>query len=494
MYFDDLTGLLVSAGGRLAPAARLPRRAFLQLVGGVVLAGPPVLALAEEDMPAGSYRVQAAWAAGELQKFRAVLEVRGQLRWKPEKKDIQEAPFEAQGELVYVERLLSGDALRRSVRHYEQAEVEYLVGKQSNKRRISEHQRLILAQREAGPVLLTCPQQPMTRDELDLLDIPGNTLALAEILPAGPVRIGDSWDVPAAVVAALLVIDEVSETTLSGTLRRVEENMAVLEYSGMIRGIVQGAKTEMKLTAKGNFDLATRNLTWFALAIREQREISDALPGLEATARLRLVAQPSEVIEPLNDEIVATLPPPEDPNHQVLKFVSEQNHFELLMDRRWRVIVDRSDVTILRLFEAGSLIAQAVVSPLPDGPPDKDLALTSFQDEVKQSLGKHAGQILEAAEGTGDGGIRVLRVTAAGVVSEVSMQWVYYHVSNTEGRRTAFAFTVQTDLIEKFGERDRAMLATFAFQPRPEASVTPKVEAARLSPSSTPAKTKSSRR
>jgi hypothetical protein len=43
---------------------------------------------------------------------------------------------------------------------------------------------------------------------------------------------------------------------------------------------------------------------------------------------------------------------------------------------------------------------------------------------------------------------------------------VYYHISEPSGRRMAFAFTVQTDLLEDFAERDRAMVETFRFLPR----------------------------
>ena len=101
----------------------------------------------------------------------------------------------------------------------------------------------------------------------------------------------------------------------------------------------------------------------------------------------------------------------------------------------------------------------------------------SFEDEVRQSLVKHAGQITESAEGTNEQGIRVLRVTAAGVVSEVSMQWVYYHITNAEGRRLALVFTVQTDLVEAFGQRDRAMVETLQFRER-DATTEPKTPAA----------------
>ncbi len=492
MYIDEKWVRRVHSAYSLGASHYWTRRQWLRVAAAapaVFAVGGAAWAIEGEQLELSGepgYLLRPKWEEGAALRFRAVLEVEGQVRWRPEKKDQQQAPFKAHGDLIYTERLLENPpgGPRRSARYYDQAEVEFQIGKQVQKRTILDQQRLILVQFDQGAPQLTCPAQPMTRDELDLLDVPASSLMLDQILPADPVRVGQPWHPSAEAVRALLGLDEVTETTFAGELRQVEGELAQLEFQGAVSGVIQGAKTEIRLTAKSNVHLPSKRLNWFTMAMREQREIGDAQPGLEAAARLRLIAEECSVPESLNDEVIASLPSADSLDYQVLRFIADEGGYEMLMDRRWRVIVDRHDVTILRLFEQGSLVAQAVVSPLLDAPPEKDISLATFESEVKESLVKHAGQIIESAEGTGNNGLRVLRVTAAGVVSEVSMQWVYYHISNPQGRRIAFTFTVQTDLVEQFAVRDRAMIETFAFRPvsdKPRAKES--IEAAEKSPS-----------
>ena len=408
--------------------------------------------------------------AGDCQKVRAILEVQGELRWKPEKNDQPAtAPLTARGELNFVERLLELDETTESAssaRHYQQAEATLQVGSQVTTRQLPDHQRLLLNQLQDGRVLITSPAQPLTRDELDLVDIHGNTLGLPFLLPAGAVSLEDRWEVPEHALRVLFGLDAITENSVTASVKSVTNDIALIELQGDFDGDAGGSRTRISLQAKCNFDMNHRQVTWFTAVVREEREISDTQPGFQVTARLRVAIQPTNVPETLDDETVAIFPAATRPPVPLLRHVSSQGGFEMMVDSGWRTIVERADVTILRLFERGDLVAQLLISPLPDGPADKQLNLKSFEEEVRGGVAPHSGQIVESAEGLNEDGIRVLRVVAAGVVSEVSMQWVYYHISDPSGRRAALAFTVQTDLIEPFAERDRAMLETFQFLER----------------------------
>jgi hypothetical protein len=239
-----------------------------------------------------------------------------------------------------------------------------------------------------------------------------------------------------------------------------------VQLAGDLAGRADGSDTEIHLEAKLNFDLQAKSITWFAATIQEKRKISETQPGLEVTARLRLAVQrKAESIPELADTALPATFIQQSPTSELVRFISAEGGFEVLCDRRWRVIVDRYDATILRLFDDQTLVAQAVISPLPDGPPGKQLSLQSLQEDVQESLSQHTGQIVESTEGQTDAGLRVLRISAAGIVSDVSMQWVYYHLSNEDGRRAGITVTVQTDLIEEFGDHDAAIVETFRFRP-----------------------------
>jgi len=86
---------------------------------------------------------------------------------------------------------------------------------------------------------------------------------------------------------------------------------------------------------------------------------------------------------------------------------------------------------------------------------------------VLQSLTGSAGQISEASQNTTDEGQRVLRVRAVGVASEIPIVWLFYHVSNDQGRQAAVSFTMESEMQERFAEGDRTLVESFQFTSRP---------------------------
>ena len=67
------------------------------------------------------------------------------------------------------------------------------------------------------------------------------------------------------------------------------------------------------------------------------------------------------------------------------------------------------------------------------------------------------------------------------MASEIPIQWVYYHISDDQGRRAALAFTFESKLVERFAEADRTLVETFQFTPRrqPTEARRPEDDAAR---------------
>ena len=139
------------------------------------------------------------------------------------------------------------------------------------------------------------------------------------------------------------------------------------------------------------------------------------------------------------------------------------------------MLLDRHDLCVLRCVDGGDLIAQCNLSELADAEPGKRLALEAFQAEVLQSLTSSAGQVVEASQSTTDDGRRILRVQATGIASEVPIAWVFYHVSNEQGRQAALSFTLEAKAVERFAEGDRTLAESLTFAPR-----SPPQEAKRL--------------
>ena len=96
-----------------------------------------------------------------------------------------------------------------------------------------------------------------------------------------------------------------------------------------------------------------------------------------------------------------------------------------------------------------------------DGVP---FTLVDFQQDVKNVLDKQFGEFVTATEAVNDNGLHVMRVVANGMISELSIDWVYYHITNNEGRRASCVFTYESDLADRFGAVDQAVMSSFRFR------------------------------
>ena len=83
-------------------------------------------------------------------------------------------------------------------------------------------------------------------------------------------------------------------------------------------------------------------------------------------------------------------------------------------------------------------------------------------------MGKRLEQLQYANQDTDSQGRRILQVAALGVIDEVPIRWVYYHISNPEGRRMAYVFTMEADMAERFAGADQVLVGGLEFTARAE--------------------------
>ncbi len=403
--------------------------------------------------------------------MQAVLEVRGDLLVKAEEGGQQKLPILVTGKVSYDERLLAVSAsknMRRSIRHYHEATAEVKVGQGLATPKLNPERRIIVSQTDDDGAVLFSPLGPLSRDDLDLVDIQGNSLAVTGVLPNRSIQVGDRWTLDRVPLAVLLGLDVITQSDVQGTLEKLDGQTAILTIEGAAEGAAEGIASKIEIRAKANFDVTRRAVTWLAANIRERRDIGQAEPGFNVIARLRLVLSPQSQSDALDDQTLGELTLTPGPGSTLLECQPQKSGFRLIHDRRWRVMVDRHDVCVLRCVDRGDLIAQCNISELSDAEPGKRMALETFQEEVRQSLTGSAGQISEASQNTTDDGQRVLRVQAAGVTAEVPIVWVFYHISNEQGRQAALSFTMESKVLERFAEGDRTLVESFQFTPRPQ--------------------------
>ena len=357
--------------------------------------------------------------------------------------------------------------MRRSIRHYHEATAEVKVGQGLATPKLNPERRIIVSQTDDDGAVLFSPLGPLSRDDLDLVDIQGNSLAVMGVLPNRSIQVGDRWTLDRVPLAVLLGLDVITQSDVQGTLEKLDGQTAIRTIEGGGRGCGRGHCLKDRNPSQGQFRRTRLAVTWLA-----------ATSASDGISRRRSLASTSS---PPAAGSIATEPigrvrrskrwanrPDARPGFNAAGVSTAKSGFRLIHDRRWRVMVDRHDVCVLRCVDRGDLISQCNISDFSDAEPGKRMALETFQEEVRQSLTGSAGQISEASQNTTDDGQRVLRVQAAGVTAEVPIVWVFYHISNEQGRQAALSFTMESKVLERFAEGDRTLVESFQFTPRPQ--------------------------
>ncbi len=423
-----------------------------------------------DSVPREKYSLESSRGTDSLDRIDASLEVSGEVHVLNEDSELQKLKLAVLANLVYDERSLlapvSPKAPMRSVRHYEKAKAAIDVDGQEMHPVLREDRRLIAVDVNEGNSTLYCPAGPLDHDELDLTDLPANTLILDRLLPPYRVAIGDSWKLSDDLVGLLLGLDAVSSARVESTISSVEDSVALVEISGDVQGALHGVSTEIQVRSKYQFDLRAKRITWFGLLVQEKRSVGHVGPGLDVVARLQMKIAPIEDSPHLTEGALAGLALDKAEENSWLCYESVAGGWQLLNDRRWFVTSDEPKAAVLRMIDDGEFVAQCNVSSLPQVDVGKLPSLSKFQEDIESGLGESFGQFISAKQETNDLDYRVFRVVVDGKASEVPIQWVYYLVADKVGRQLTMVFVVEAELTERLGGADEQLAAAVQFVDR----------------------------
>ena len=437
---------------------RIRRAEYVLIANSCLFATVPLASL-----PAAPVVLTSAAKPGTLSEVKASLEVGGNLNVNEQGK-VKPLKMSVVANMEYSERMLAApDANRRSIRHYRRAEAAIKVDSAAMQPMLRPERRLITTAWD-GQVLSTySPNGSITRDELDLVELPGSSLLVEQLLPQKPVSPGDTWQHSEQLMAAILGLDAVSASDVQSVVSSLDEETALMELGGVVHGAVSGVATEIELKARYSFDRKVQRVTKLTLLIKEKRSIGHVGPGLDVTARLQLAVSPISKVAELTDAALSGLPEEPSPELLMLGFESPSHGFRFGYDRRWHVITDEAEQLVMRLIDKGELVAQCNVAIPAKTEPGKPISLARFQADIQQTLGKAFGRFVNASEGTTPGGHTIYRVTAVGEVSELPIQWNYHYIAGPHGGQVVFAFTIEGQLVEGFGQSDLNLTGTVEF-------------------------------
>jgi hypothetical protein len=465
MQFDVFHPILVSSRSKMVNVMRT----MIRLTALVILLSSGVSPLCQVACGEDKFDLRTQDSSTSIYDVHAVIEVTGDLKLNADGKQINRLPLRVSGRARYDERSIrprTGNTSRRDARVYRDAQATIAIGENRLEMALNDDRKLIIADVSSTKLTLYSPLGPLTRDELELIQTQGSSSLLDRLAPSSPVALDAEWKHAAQDLALLLGLDAIHQNNVKSTLRQVESDIAIIDMSGQVSGAIDGVASDISLKAKYNINLQSHRVTWLAMSIREARAIGHATPGFDVTARVRVEINEKPVSSELSDALLSQLPLDLNSGSTLLRLDSMLAGFGLLHARDWQMMVDRHDVTILRMIDQGELIAQCNISSLPDLAAGKRVQLPEFQADIEKALGKNFGQFVEASQQKSDSGHRVLRAVVSGLASELPIQWIYYHLSDDNGRQAALVFTMDAKLVEKFGGADQSIVSTFEFGDR----------------------------
>jgi hypothetical protein len=389
-----------------------------------------------------------------------------------EKAQDQRLPMSVAAKLQYNERSLAqkgsvGAANKLlAARYYERAEAVIKVEETGRTPSLADDRRLILVQDDADRHILYCPDGPLTREQLDLIDVVGDSLVLDQLLPAGAVAKDESWAHDATVMGPLLTLDSVAVCEVKSVLEGYNDSFAKIRLEGTVHGMAEGAATELEVRAVYLFDRKSRRVTRLNLAVRERRSIGGATPGLEAVAKMQISVAPLQHSTHLHEEAIGRATAAARTATNDLVYESRPIGLRFMHDRQWFITSDQRESVTLRRVDRGDLVAQCTFTALPPKSAGRQTSLEQFQKDVTYSLGKNFGEMVSSRQWQNAAGLYCYELVARGIVDEVPVEWHYYLFAPESGDRVSAAVTLEKPMVDRVGQADRELAESVQLFPR----------------------------
>jgi hypothetical protein len=301
----------------------------------------------------------------------------------------------------------------------------------------------------------------LRREELDTLQMPADSIVLADLLPNETLEMGATWNHATEVITALTNLNTAEVCECQSVLVEANSSFAKCQLAGTVHGTVDGTKTEMELDGVYLVDLGRGEITQFNLAIREKREVGPITPGLEGILKLRVKVEPASaplLTADLIDRVATSYPVPAT----AVETYSPELGFSAAHDASWHVTGTRGTTMALRKIGTDGLVTHATLTRLPARQLDSEHSLAEFRADVARTLGESLGAIVSDQQFTNANGCRVLQVVAQGTVGGVPVEWHAYQVAppadRPKGDRLALTIVIEANKLEELGGQDRQLV------------------------------------
>lgn len=350
-------------------------------------------------------------------------------------------------------------------RYYHRATADSTLNEKPHSVRLRDSVRDTIVRHDLRPEQIYGVEDFFQRDELELLHAPVSSIAIDQLLPESPIRLGSKYTISADSMASVLNLTAVMACEVKAEIMSVSDEDVKIQLRGTVDGAIDGVPTIIRTIGKLTFDRKLASCTWLAIAIHETREIGRAEPGFDVTATINMLRKPLKATIAL--PVVARkidLGEPASTNRNYVSLSSEKLGFHVLMSRQWRMMRDQSKAVMMRMVDNDRSIGQCDIQPITQLVDDQPWSLTAFESNVQVLLGEQFVEMVESDERVTASGTKILRAVADGSAEGVPIRWVMMHLSDESGKQLVATFTMEGNNIDAFGSSDMQFAGSIRFE------------------------------
>lgn len=370
--------------------------------------------------------------------------------------------------LIQAGNLLQGENAKSTLGawYFLKNETEIKIGENGTKPELNLNQPVIGVDIKGAQVNFFRQDGFLTRDELDLINVQGNTLLLDHILPNKSVKVGDSWKQSPDTMAILLQLDLVFNLDIQTTLTEVKKNVAILETKGWIEGSCEGGTSKINVTGKAYFDVTRGRIVWFGMVIEEKRTAGYVTPGMDVTAKVQYQIKPLEESKNLTSDSTSKLAFDES-QYGLILFEDPGDAWKFVLTPDWEPMNQNKFQSNFRLLRDGELVAQCTVAKVQNPKVSLNTKPEEFADEVKELLKENFQSILDMKTLKSADGSDIYRVDVAAKYEGMDLRYICYLITQKdakEPKQYTMIFTLEDELMEKFSDANEQMIQSFSWK------------------------------
>lgn len=307
------------------------------------------------------------------------------------------------------------------------------------------------------------PKYLIPRPQLDLIQMPFDSLAMNAILPSRSVEVGDKWNTPDWLMPMLTGIETAVKQSTSCTLKSLTDDAAVIQFTGNISGAVRGSAANVAYSGELNFDRELGLITSFLGQQKEKRTPGPVSPGLNVTADIQWTTNKATTELPEQADV-----PDVVPSKQLALVLQTPLRLQIQHSREWYIFHETPNLLMMRQLRDGRLISQCNINAGVTVAPGQHSTDKEFRNDVTESIKEQNGNIISEDTIRDDNQWRIRHVRASSNNSEKSVVWDHYLCSANSGEQFSLVFSHSEAENKLFtGESERILKSLHLAQKRP---------------------------